>query len=75
MLIAPAGYGKTTLVVNWLAQTRVPHAWLSLDSYDDSLSGYLTYVLGAVRTLFPGACPETEAMLKRRWSTLTRALR
>lgn len=60
---APAGYGKTTLIVDWLSQLNVPYAWLSLDEYDNSLTTFLGYLLSAVQTLFPRACRETMALL------------
>ena len=31
LVSAPAGFGKTTLVVDWLKQIDLPAAWLSLD--------------------------------------------
>lgn len=34
-VVAPAGYGKTTLVASWAAQTGHPVAWLTLDEADD----------------------------------------
>lgn len=37
LVVAPAGYGKTTLVVDWLGHAGSPFAWLSLDAYDDNL--------------------------------------
>ena len=35
LLPAPAGYGKSTLVVDWLSQQQNTVAWLSLDDNDD----------------------------------------
>ncbi len=32
---APAGWGKSTLVADWLRQERVAAGWLSLDAGDD----------------------------------------
>jgi LuxR family maltose regulon positive regulatory protein len=31
LFVTPAGYGKTTLVSNWLDTCGCPSAWLSLD--------------------------------------------
>jgi LuxR family maltose regulon positive regulatory protein len=31
LISAPAGFGKTTLVVEWVRQCETPAAWLSLD--------------------------------------------
>jgi LuxR family transcriptional regulator, maltose regulon positive regulatory protein len=35
LVSAPAGYGKSTLVSEWLTQIKKPAAWLSLDETDD----------------------------------------
>ena len=34
-LVAPAGYGKTTLAAQWVERERRPCAWLSVDESDD----------------------------------------
>jgi LuxR family maltose regulon positive regulatory protein len=35
LVVAPAGWGKSTLVADWLQQDRVPAGWVSLDAGDD----------------------------------------
>jgi LuxR family transcriptional regulator, maltose regulon positive regulatory protein len=47
LISAPAGFGKTTLVVAWLKQTGVPAAWLSLDEADNDLPRFLAYLATA----------------------------
>ncbi len=64
LVVAPAGYGKTTLVSTWLDTIDRPNAWLSLDENDSDPSLLLTYFLAATRTIFPDAGPGTEALLK-----------
>ena len=54
LIVAPAGYGKTTLVSMWLAQVELPSAWVSLDEEDNEPALFLTSVVAAIRTLFPG---------------------
>lgn len=52
LVAAPAGFGKTTLLVQWLAsQGRV--AWLALDSGDAEVGRFLTHLVAAVRTAEP----------------------
>jgi len=58
LVSAPAGYGKSTLVSQWLNESTVPSAWLSLDPADSDLRQFLAYVSAAVRTIFPDACRE-----------------
>jgi LuxR family maltose regulon positive regulatory protein len=75
LVCAPAGFGKTTLVSNWLrlmatdqpaAATAKPAAWLSLDENDSDLNLFLRYFIAALRTIFKEACPETQALLLAR---------
>ena len=35
LVSAPAGFGKTTLLAQWLAQSSTPVAWLSLEAEDN----------------------------------------
>ncbi len=51
LISAPAGFGKTTLVSEWVAGCERPVAWLSLDEGDSDLTRFLTYVVAALQTL------------------------
>lgn len=52
--MAPAGYGKTTLVTDWLGKASIPSAWLSLDEADNDPLRFFTYVVAALqKTLGP----------------------
>ena len=53
LIVAPAGYGKTTLVSMWLAQVELPSAWVSLDEEDNDPLLFLANIVAALRTLFP----------------------
>lgn len=72
LVCAPAGYGKTTLLSSWLANTPRPQAWLSLDSNDDDLVTFLAYFVMSIRTIFPDACSETVDLLDA--ATIPRSL-
>ena len=63
LVVAPAGYGKTTLVTSWLATCDCPSAWLSLDEGDNDLALFLSYFSAAIRNMFPDAVGETSALL------------
>ncbi len=54
LVSAPAGFGKTTLVGEWVAGCGRPAAWLSLDEGDSDLSRFLTYLIAALQTVAPG---------------------
>ncbi|MBI5824695.1 MAG: tetratricopeptide repeat protein [Chloroflexi bacterium] len=51
---APAGFGKTTLVSEWIASGEIPAAWIALDESDDNTSRFLTYLIAALQTLITG---------------------
>ncbi len=54
LVVAPAGYGKTTLVTDWLGKTGIPSAWLSLDEADNDPLRFFTYLVAALQqTLGP----------------------
>src|SRR4029079_4177215 len=40
LVAAPAGYGKTTLVVDWLQTSDFAAVWLALDSWDDDIGAF-----------------------------------
>jgi LuxR family maltose regulon positive regulatory protein len=51
LVSAPAGYGKTTLVADWLHQGERPFTWLSLDERDNDRSRFLRYIVAAMRKI------------------------
>ncbi|HEY6406692.1 MAG TPA: AAA family ATPase [Ktedonobacteraceae bacterium] len=51
LISAPAGFGKTTLVSQWLAGGARPAAWLSLDEEENDPARFLTYLVAAVQTI------------------------
>jgi LuxR family maltose regulon positive regulatory protein len=51
LVVAPAGYGKTTLVTDWLGQTATSSAWLLLDQGDNDPIRFFTYIVAALQAL------------------------
>src|SRR5215469_10058601 len=51
LVSAPAGFGKTTLLAQWLAQSGAPAAWLSLEPEDNDPVRFLTYLIAALQTV------------------------
>src|ERR687895_2304557 len=51
LISAPAGFGKTTLLSEWLAGCGRPAAWLSLDEGDNDPTRFLAYLVAALRTV------------------------
>ena len=60
LLAAPAGFGKTLLLLEWAKETRLPVAWLTLDSDDNDLSRFFRYLIGALQTLEAGLGEEAK---------------
>ena len=52
-LLAPAGYGKSTLLAQWAACDPRPFAWLSLDARDNDPALLLGYIATAVHRVAP----------------------
>src|SRR5215510_3916810 len=53
LISAPAGFGKTTLVSEWVADCERPAAWLSLDDGDNDPARFLAYLIATLQTLAP----------------------
>jgi len=51
LISAPAGFGKTTLVSEWVAGCKQPVAWLSLDEGDNDTTRFLAYLVAAFQTI------------------------
>jgi LuxR family maltose regulon positive regulatory protein len=64
LISAPAGYGKSTLASRWVAACERPSGWVSLDESDSDMHMFLSYVLTAMRSLFPEAELRTETFLE-----------
>lgn len=64
LVSAPAGYGKTALISNWLARCDLPNAWLSLDETDSDIRVFFSYFVAAVHKVFPETCRETLTLLE-----------
>jgi ATP/maltotriose-dependent transcriptional regulator MalT len=66
LVAAPAGFGKTTLLAQWLAaessQRRV--AWLALDPGDADLGLFLTHLVAAIQAVEPDAGADAIALLE-----------
>ena len=62
LVCAPAGYGKTTLVCEWLQ--KIPHAcWISLDKSDNDPRLFFSYLIAALQTIRPDVGGQAQAIL------------
>ena len=53
LISAPAGYGKTSLLVDFATETNLPICWYTLDSFDSDLRIFLEYLVVSIRQRFP----------------------
>lgn len=53
LVSAPAGYGKTTLLGEWIRGSNLTVAWLSLDEGDNDPARFLVYLISALRKIIP----------------------
>ena len=52
-VVAPAGYGKTTLLAQWAERNEAAFAWVSVDEADNDPKVLLTYVAQALDAVEP----------------------
>jgi len=64
LVSAPAGFGKTTLVTDWIRQNSATHtAWLSLDHSDNQPNQFWQSVVATLEVVAPTVCQEAKALL------------
>jgi LuxR family maltose regulon positive regulatory protein len=63
LVAAPAGYGKTTLAVDWVRKTAQPTAWLTLDERDNDLAQLMHSLRLAITRLGPALGLNLQAAL------------
>lgn len=72
LVIAPAGFGKSTLLAEWLAELPtsvtppVATGWLALAEDNNDLATFVRYLVAALRRFLPEAGDETLALLQSR---------
>lgn len=64
LIVAPAGFGKTTLAAAWAQAHPMPIAWLSLQPADRPRERFLAYLIQALQSISPHLGQTTLAMLQ-----------
>jgi LuxR family maltose regulon positive regulatory protein len=64
LVCAPAGFGKSTLLAQWLQTIDRPNAWLSLDEHDNELPVFLQSLAASLQTAYPDAFGAMSALVK-----------
>ena len=64
LVSAPAGFGKTTLIAEWLSGVDYAYAWLALDEEDNDPARFLAYLVAALRQVDPNVGQAALAMMQ-----------
>ncbi len=70
IVTAPAGYGKTILVSQFITEMNVPFIWYQLDSWDNSPTTFLRYLVAGITKRFPDLGKTLSEALENSDSTL-----
>jgi LuxR family transcriptional regulator, maltose regulon positive regulatory protein len=52
LISAPAGFGKTTVITDWISQNKIPASWLSLDKGDNDPAVFLSYIISGIQGIY-----------------------
>jgi LuxR family maltose regulon positive regulatory protein len=64
LVSAPAGFGKTTCISDWVDTLDCPVTWLSLDPADDDPGRFFTYLVAALQKVDANLGQEIEGVLR-----------
>jgi ATP/maltotriose-dependent transcriptional regulator MalT/DNA-binding SARP family transcriptional activator len=64
LVLAEAGYGKTTLLADFTRRSRIRVAWYRLDHGDRDWPGFIAHLVAAVRVHHAGFAPVTASMVR-----------
>ena len=63
LVCAPAGFGKTALLADWVQRSRRPVTWLSLDASDNDPARFWPHVVAALERACPGIADRVRPLL------------
>ena len=64
IIAAPAGYGKTSLMIDFASRFEWPVCWYALEPLDSDVQRFLTHFIHAIRVQFPDFGNEALTMLR-----------
>ena len=65
-VVAPAGYGKTTLVTQWIHTQECTYCWLALDEADNDTRRFWQYVIGSFSNTLESLGLEPQQLLAQK---------
>ncbi len=71
LVAAPAGYGKTTLLCEWISHLAIPVAWITFDEADNDPGRFLQYLMVALHSTNPGIGETIQAIVLSPQFTIT----
>jgi len=64
LISAPAGFGKTTLLSEWIQKNEMPVSWFSIDKSDNDPLHFFNYITAGLRTIKADIGKSTQDLLK-----------
>ena len=64
LVSAPAGYGKSTLIGQWIEQFNLSYSWYSLDKSDNDIVTFLKYTISGIQSSFTNFGSEAMKLLE-----------
>jgi LuxR family maltose regulon positive regulatory protein len=64
LISAPAGFGKTTLLSDWINRYKIQAAWVSLDKGDNDPVEFLSYIIAGIQSISAGFGQSALRLLK-----------
>ncbi|MFL5759672.1 MAG: LuxR C-terminal-related transcriptional regulator [Thermomicrobiales bacterium] len=64
VICGPAGYGKSTLVTQWMVTSGTPTAWAQLDAHDNDPWDFFQLIASAIESIDPEVTSSTRELLE-----------
>jgi LuxR family maltose regulon positive regulatory protein len=64
LVSAPAGYGKSTIISQWIDQCNLSYSWYSLDKSDNVIETFLQYVIAGIQSNYENLCVKALRLLE-----------
>jgi len=64
LILGPAGYGKSTLVTQWLSRSKINHAWVFADEHDADPNAFMRSLIESIARNSPAFVPKSAALLE-----------